>query len=334
MTKISICIPTFNRAKYLANCLHSIRLNNNISKVDFEVCVSDNCSEDNTEDIVIAAQKDIPIVYCRNSNNIGRVKNYLNVVEMAKGDFVWMIGDDDLLLPNALHELNKLISTHENVDFFYINSFCQKTEYVMEFPQPFDTSNLPNYMPLFSSWGKSKEMNFMELINPKISFDFLGGMYLAVFKRKNWIQNTDALDAKAILDIKTFSHFDNTFPHVKIFSKAFSKSKAYFHFQPLSVNLSGVRDWSPLSPLVNSIRLIEALDEYRINGLSVFKYILCKNYALRRFIPDLLKMMLYKGQTGIEFINPIKVILLNCLYPNFYLSIFYFFIEKIRRAIK
>lgn len=334
MTKISICIPTFNRAKYLANCLHSIRLNNNISNVDFEVCVSDNCSDDNTEDIVIAAQKDIPIVYCRNSSNIGRVKNYLNVVEMAKGDFVWMIGDDDLLLPNALHELNKLISTYENVDFFYINSFCQKTEYVMEFPQPFDTRNLPNYMPLFSSWGKSKEMHFMELINPKISFDFLGGMYLAVFKRKNWIQNTDALDAKAILDIKTFSHFDNTFPHLKIFSKAFSKSKAYFHSQPLSVNLSGVRDWSPLSPLVNSIRLIEALDEYRINGLPVFKYIMCKNYALRRFIPDLLKMMLYKGQTGIEFINPVKVILLNCLYPNFYLSIFYFFIEKIQRVIK
>ena len=54
--KISICIPTYNRAKHLANCLQSIALNKNRSKIDFEVCVSDNFSTDNTEDIVREAQ--------------------------------------------------------------------------------------------------------------------------------------------------------------------------------------------------------------------------------------------------------------------------------------
>ena len=47
-------------------------------------------------------------------------------------------------------------------------------------------------------------------------------MFLSVFRRKNWNKNVGALDELAISDDHTFSHFDNTFPHVKIFSQAFA----------------------------------------------------------------------------------------------------------------
>ena len=40
---ISICIPTYNRAKHLMNCLESISLNKNTSSIDYEICISDNC---------------------------------------------------------------------------------------------------------------------------------------------------------------------------------------------------------------------------------------------------------------------------------------------------
>jgi glycosyltransferase involved in cell wall biosynthesis len=328
--KISICIPTYNRAKHLANCLQSIALNKNRSKIDFEVCVSDNFSTDNTEDIVRDAQKNVPIIYHKNASNIGRVRNYLNVVDIAQGDFIWLIGDDDLLLQNALYDLDKLISKNTDVEFFYINSFYLESEYVMSCQQPFNTNNLPHDMRLFSTWINDGQMNFMDLINPKISFDFLGGMFLSVFKRENWLRNTYILNSQAVNDVREFSHFDNTFPHVKIFSRAFSKSKAYFHSDPLSVNLSGAREWSTLSPLVNSVRLVESLKEYRINGLSFFKYLLYKNYALKNFLPDMFKIIFYKGQTGIEYINPVKLIISNFLYPNFYLSSAYFFFKKIK----
>ena len=65
------------------------------------------------------------------------------------------------------------------------------------------------------------------------------------------------------------------------------------------------------------------------NGLSFFKYLLYKNYALKNFLPDMFKIIFYKGQTGIEYINPVKLIISNFLYPNFYLSIIYFFFRKI-----
>ncbi len=327
--KISICIPTYNRANSLINCLESLALNKNTSLIDFEVCISDNFSNDNTESVVNSFKNKLPIIYYKSPSNAGRVKNYLNVVNIATGEFIWLIGDDDLLLKNAIFEINRLISSNNDVEFFYINSYCLESDYLMSFKHPFNMKNLPKNMPRFSSWNEEGKTKFLNLINPKISYDFLGGMFLCVFKRENWQLNTNALNTKAINDKREFSHFDNTFPHVKIFSRAFANSNAYFYSKPLTVNLSGIREWTSLSSLVESVRLIEALDEFKLNGLSYFKYHLYKNSALHNFIPDLLKILFYKGNTGIEYINPVKLVFFNCLYPNFYLSIAYYFFRKV-----
>ena len=37
---------------------------------------------------------------------------------MAKGKFIWFLGDDDLLIPNAIEQLAKRIKQNNNVDFF------------------------------------------------------------------------------------------------------------------------------------------------------------------------------------------------------------------------
>ena len=179
--KISICIPTYNRAAHLSNCLQSIISNKSRSKIDFQVCVSDNCSTDETEAVVRSAQKIITIQY-KKPDNLGIPRNFLNVVEMADGEFVWLIGDDDLLIPSALEELSDLIEKNPEVDYFYINSFHLTTQYVFSFPQPFDTCNLPTTtnMKPFSSWPNSGEMKFMDLIEPRISFDFLGDVSCSV----------------------------------------------------------------------------------------------------------------------------------------------------------
>ena len=291
------------------------------------MCVSDNCSTDETESIVLAAKMNINIKYQRNPSNLGGPKNILNVVEMADGEFVWVIGDDDLLLPSAIEELFDLINKHPNVDFFCVNSFILTTEYVTSFPQPFEIANLPKNMKPFSSWPISGDMKFMDLVNPKIAFDFLGGIFLSVFKRKNWIQNVNVIDATTVSDLRTFSHLDNTFPHVKIFSKAFANSKAFFNAKPLSVCLTGAREWAPMYPLIHSVRLVEALNEYRKNGLPYIRYLKCKNFALNNFIPDVVSMFIHKDR-GYVYINPLKLIIENCLYPNFYWSFVRYFLLK------
>ena len=102
---------------------------------------------------------------------------------MADGEFIWLIGDDDLLLPNSLRRLKQLIIQNSGVDYFYVNSFHLTTEYVLSYPQPFDTKNLPKSMEKFSKWPHEGELPFLDLVNPKISFDFLGGMFLSVFRK-------------------------------------------------------------------------------------------------------------------------------------------------------
>lgn len=326
--KLSICIPTYNRAKHLENCLESIASLNSERKKMLEICVSDNGSTDDTIEVVKRVGEKIPINYKRNSTNLGIPQNFINVVAMAKGEFAWLIGDDDLLMPNMFDKLLTLFEINPDVDFFYINAFHLNTEFVLSFPQPFDTQNLPPKLDPFSSYKKSGPIAFLDLINPVISFDFLGGMFLSVFRRDKWLENVNELDTKAITDLRTFSHFDNTFPHVKIFAKAFANSKAYFLAEPLSVCLTGAREWSPMYPFVHSVRLVEALREYRKNGLGLFKYLWCRNFALNSFIPDFVSMYLYRKVSGFYYINPAKLIISNCLFPNFYFSLVYFFICK------
>lgn len=205
---------------------------------------------------------------------------------MSDGEFVWLIGDDDLLLSNSVDQLSDLINQHSGVDYFYINSFHLTTQHVFSFPQPFDIVNLPQRMNSFSPWAQSGEINFMDLINPKISFGFLGGMYLSAFRRKKWISNAHIINAAALDDRHVFSHFDNTFPHVKIFAKAFANSQAFFCAKLLSVCLTGAREWAPMYPMIRSVRFVEAWNEYRKNGLPILQYIKCKNFTLRTFLPD------------------------------------------------
>ena len=112
---------------------------------------------------------------------------------------------------------------------------------------------------------------------------------------------------------------------IKIFAKGFSQSKAYFNPNPLSVCLSGAREWAPMYPLIRSISLLEALNDYRKNGLQYIKYWKYRNIALSNFIPDLVYMAVHKNQSGYKYIKPLNLILSNCLYPRFYWSFFKLF---------
>ncbi|MDR3150214.1 MAG: glycosyltransferase [Candidatus Peribacteria bacterium] len=72
MLKLSICIPTYNREKFLPDALNSIlkQINDN-NKDKIEICISDNASEDNTKELINGFQKKsiIPIIYHRNDIN-------------------------------------------------------------------------------------------------------------------------------------------------------------------------------------------------------------------------------------------------------------------------
>ena len=291
---LSLCIPTYNRAKSLANCLNSIKIAQKFAcNTEVEVCISDNASDDNTKEIVQRFQKDIKIKYLRNNENLGFARNAIKTVSSASGEFSWLIGDDDLITPNAFQKISKIIQDNYGVDYFFINSYHLNSNYLKKFETPFDTNNLElNSMMKISKFNKNKKVKFWEIINQEVSWDFLTGIYLSIFRTKKWVNSLKNIDKKKLSEIGVWSTFENTCLHPIIIANAFKNSDSYICSEPLSVNLIGEREWGDLYEFVEIIRIPELLDYYRSQGMPLIKYFLCKNYSLRNFSSYFIKILI------------------------------------------
>ena len=130
---LSICIPTYNRPNQLPNCLHSIYLAKKNSNLDFEVCISDNGSNYDVTKIIQPYKDKLKIRLNKNKVNLGYQPNLLKTISIATGEYVWAIGDDDLLIPGSLQKIEKLLNDNRDVDFFYINSYLLDYSYLSKF---------------------------------------------------------------------------------------------------------------------------------------------------------------------------------------------------------
>ena len=328
---LSICIPTYNRINQLDNCLNSILISKkNVDDFNFEICISDNNSKENTEEIIQKYNKELKIKFNRNEKNFGFAINAIKTVSMAQGEFSWMIGDDDLILPKTLLKLKNLLQNNSDNDYFFINSYHLNSIYLGQFSSPFDTNNL-NFenMKKMSPLKISRSAPFWEVIDPKVSWDFLIGIYLSIFRTEKWLKSIDVIDQEKIKDTGVWSNFDNTCLHPIVIANAFKNSKAYICAEPLSVNLIGEREWKSMYEFVESIRIPELLDYYRTQGLNLKSYLYCKNYALRNFSNYMFKIIIGGEKMGRNYLNIKKHILKNLFYPNVYLSVIYFIFRRI-----
>jgi len=99
--RVSICMPTYNYARYLPQAIESV-LGQDFS--DFELLVIDDCSSDDTRSVVQAyAAVDDRIVFSVNEKNLGMVENWNLCLSRARGSYVrFLFGDDILARPDAL----------------------------------------------------------------------------------------------------------------------------------------------------------------------------------------------------------------------------------------
>lgn len=108
---LSICIPTWNRAKFLRMSLESFfEQMHGVESKDVELFVSDNCSDDETPSVVEELlKKGLPITYNRNEKNIGAAGNFVKCMQWASGKYIYLLGDDDILVEGALKYLLDVI---------------------------------------------------------------------------------------------------------------------------------------------------------------------------------------------------------------------------------
>lgn len=126
---LSICIPTYNRYFYLKRLLESILPQLICFKEKIEVVVSDNASSDETIDLCSEYAKEYSFFrHSQNLKNEGPDYNIHNVFDCAKGRYVWVIGDDEIVVESAIRNIFFLLEQH-NPNFIFLNNVSD-TSYV------------------------------------------------------------------------------------------------------------------------------------------------------------------------------------------------------------
>lgn len=116
---LTIAIPTYNRVERLKETLK--RVIDEVEGKEVEILVSDNASTDGTEEFMnLIVKKYLNIKYFRRKENGGFDANFLNCFDKAKGKYMILLGDDDVLLPGAVDSILKCIEL--NPVAIYLNT--------------------------------------------------------------------------------------------------------------------------------------------------------------------------------------------------------------------
>ncbi|UYZ61372.1 glycosyltransferase family 2 protein [Hymenobacter weizhouensis] len=166
--KVSVIIPNYNHARYLPQRIESVL---NQTFTDFELLIMDDCSPDNSRDIIekyAALDKRIRILY--NEQNSGSTfKQWNKGIAHTKGEYIWLAESDDLADVNFLTTLVKCLEEKPRVGLVYCDSitidendtrlqewkytFCEALQTTL-WMQDFDMDG-PDFISKYMTFGNS-----------------------------------------------------------------------------------------------------------------------------------------------------------------------------------
>jgi glycosyltransferase involved in cell wall biosynthesis len=212
--KISYLMPVYNGENFIKKSLDSI-LNQKIKP--FEIIVIDDNSTDNSYKILKDYSKKYPnIKLIRNKDNLGEAKNTANLINIARGDFIKILHQDDWLY----EDYSTVISNIDNIDEF---SFV-----INDFTYIINNNVINNYLK--KAWD-SFNINPNELKKEELQKvlvilgNYLGGPSNILFNRKK------------LLNINYLEEFDSNGGYARdyyTFIKLISINKPLFIFLDLS----------------------------------------------------------------------------------------------------
>ena len=176
---LTIGIPTFNRDTYLDKCLHEIVTQLNGFSDLIEIQVSDNASTDDTKLIIDKYySQEYDIKYFRHNENIGMDGNFYSLYQSCATKYLWMLSDDDFLLPGALKKIMHIVRNKE-FGVLYLNNLWFEDEsdiplnffdielLFTEYKKPLDFVNRVNYWFTFMSGNIVNKELVVNIANPE-----------------------------------------------------------------------------------------------------------------------------------------------------------------------
>lgn len=118
---VSIIMPSYNTAKYIKETIDSV-----LSQTyeAWELIIVDDCSTDNTDEVVLPFLKDTRIRYIKNEKNSGAALSRNRALREAKGKWIAFLDSDDLWVPDKLEKQIRFMEEH-NYAFTYTDYMIQ-----------------------------------------------------------------------------------------------------------------------------------------------------------------------------------------------------------------
>lgn len=125
---LSFIIPVYNGSEYIVRCLDSIT-NLAIPETDYEVIVVDDCSTDDTRDVVreyIVSHKQVCLICQPENHRQGAARN--RGLKEAKGEYIVFVDSDDYLLPDFVEAYKIALQTKADMVYFGIEREIKQNE--------------------------------------------------------------------------------------------------------------------------------------------------------------------------------------------------------------
>jgi glycosyltransferase involved in cell wall biosynthesis len=120
---LSVCIPTFNRRAFIRLSARYWLEQMAPFQDRVELLIADNASTDDTVTLLRTYQKDSVFRLIERPENLGFNRSVYDLVtQHARGDYVWVCGDDDYLNRGALVEVIRAMEDHRDLDHFSITT--------------------------------------------------------------------------------------------------------------------------------------------------------------------------------------------------------------------
>ena len=180
MSKVTVIIPTYNRADKIEKSIKSVL---DQTYEDFTLIVVDDCSKDNTEEVV-AGISDERIIYHRLDTNMGAAGARNEGAKLAQTEFIAFEDSDDIWLPDKLEKQVEYMENNPDAGLVYGKMRVISPENSYEFPNTSVPGDLEG--DIFNWLLRRNSVGTPVMFMKKNCFDEVGGFDTSLRCLEDW----------------------------------------------------------------------------------------------------------------------------------------------------
>lgn len=297
---LSVYIPTFNRKDLLGRMLKRLPEEIGAHRLAVEVIISDNASLDGTKEYIeplcqeLREKHGINIRYHCNGENIGSCRNFLQVSELAQGEYCWILGDDDFILPGGMDRIMQKLCGDCPLDYYlmnYVNVPIGERNDILSVPGQYMACRADAYEVFVKETQDRIFEGWEDLYNLSSKHPARLGTNLSMhlFRRRLWENGRHVIvpEKSSLVGKSAYEEYrltlDWVFPHIKILSHELVGKKTGYIGTPVFGAGIGSQEHSEENwPLIDVTVLGEVYDWLEEKG--------AKKQGLEDFLQDYLPL--------------------------------------------